>query len=64
MKFKSLLKLNLAPMLSQEQNMLQEIFNGRSFWGLEEDCLPKIEGSLMPDRVRGVRGKTAELFGF
>jgi len=52
--------------LSHEQNMLHEIFCGKSFWGLPEDNLPKMDGVLTSGGgliKNGDRGDTKRLFG-
>jgi len=41
----SIRRIDPAPMLSQEQSMLQEMFGGNPTWGTGEQ-LPKMNGAL------------------
>ena len=44
-RFTSLQSLKPAPMLSQEQNMMQEMFGGNDMWGTGRN-LPRMNGAL------------------
>ena len=64
-RFKSLQKIEVAPQLSKEQDMLQEMFGGNDNWGTGRN-LPRNEGILR--RGHGLiknddYGETASMFG-
>ena len=57
-------RLNPAPALSREQNMLQEMFSGEGFMNGGGSCLPSTDnGNLGTDKFGG-GGETGNMFGF
>jgi len=64
-RLKSFQRMQIAPLLSKEQNMLQEMFGGNDNWGTGKN-LPKIEGILRNGNgliKNDDFGDTAKLFG-
>jgi len=61
------LKLPQSPLLTKEQEMLQELFGGSPSWGTGEN-LPKFQGSLISGegliKSGDYEGDTASMFGF
>lgn len=56
-------KFTPAPLLSREQQALKELFGGGSMsWGTGNN-LPRMNGGINPDTVRGQPGGTASCFG-
>ena len=62
-RIKFLQKIQVAPQLSKEQDMLQEMFSHRdTMWGTGES-LPKLEGNLNPNILGYDEDETAQSFG-
>jgi len=63
--FKALQKIEVAPQLSKEQNMLHEMFGGNGNWGTGKN-LPEVRGALISGKgliKNDDYGETASMFG-
>lgn len=68
-RYKQILQpINPAPQLSQEQDMLNDLFGGRGenrvmFQNPSSQCVTELKGSLMTNTINGDDNETAETFG-